>query len=270
MLSGKQFRVRQPSLVFRMRRVSSHTLGTHRVHSNQAFTLIELLVVIAIIAILAAMLLPALARAKEKAKQTRCTSNEKQIALGYLLYVDDNQNWLPVAGQADPTGVAPCRWFTEISPYIASRNTNINELVAKGKVVTCPSALIENAIPKNVPTWQAYGGYGHNYYFLGYTPESRVKVTSVTKPVETCKNGDGLDPKAGVLNWWNLGYLYPPPHVPDGSSGGVQPYVRHGKGGNYAWIDGHVSFTSWKIISAGQNGKKSWYYLRTPSEPDAY
>jgi prepilin-type N-terminal cleavage/methylation domain-containing protein len=85
------------------------------------FTLIELLVVIAIIAILASMLLPALARAKEKAKQTRCTSNEKQIALGYLLYVDDNQNWLPVAGQTDPTGVAPCRWFTEISPYIARK-----------------------------------------------------------------------------------------------------------------------------------------------------
>jgi hypothetical protein len=71
-------------------------------------------------------------------------------------------------------------------------NTNINTLVAKGKVVTCPSALIENAIPTNVPTWQAYGGYGHNYYYLGYTPESRVRLSTVMKPVETCKNGDGL------------------------------------------------------------------------------
>jgi prepilin-type N-terminal cleavage/methylation domain-containing protein len=234
-----------------------------------AFTLIELLVVIAIIAILAAMLLPALAKAKERAKQARCISNEKQIALGYLLYIDDNQNWLPVAGQPDPTGVAPCRWFTEISPYIATANTNIDTLVAKGKVVTCPSALIENAIPKNVPTWQAYGGYGHNYYYLGYTPDSRVKVTGVDKAVETCMNGDGLDPKTGVLYWWNLGYLYPPPHVPDGSTGGVQPYVRHGLGGNYAWIEGHVSFMSWKAMLAGKNGRKSWYYLRSTTDPDA-
>ena len=120
---------------------SSPGIASDRKPSKHAFTLIELLVVIAIIAILAAMLLPALARAKEKAKQTRCTSNEKQIALGYILYVDDNQNWLPVAGQSDPTGVAPCRWFTEISPFIASGNTNINQLVAKGKVVTCPSAF---------------------------------------------------------------------------------------------------------------------------------
>jgi prepilin-type N-terminal cleavage/methylation domain-containing protein/prepilin-type processing-associated H-X9-DG protein len=240
-----------------------------RIVKNAAFTLIELLVVIAIIAILAALLLPALAKAKDKAKRISCASNEKQIALGYLLYINDNQEWLPVAGQSDPTGVAPCRWFVEISPYISTSNTNINTLVAKGKVVICPSAKIENAIPQAVPTWQAYGGYGHNYYFLGYTPESRVKVSSVTKPVETCMNGDGLDPKPNVLEWWNLGYLYPPPHVPDGSSGGIQPYVRHGKGGNYAWIDGHVSLTTWKTISAGQGSRISWYYIRSLSDPDA-
>jgi prepilin-type N-terminal cleavage/methylation domain-containing protein/prepilin-type processing-associated H-X9-DG protein len=244
-------------------------LSTPAPPRRTAFTLIELLVVIAIIAILAAMLLPALSKAKARAKQTACISNEKQIAIGYLLYIDDNQNWMPVAGQADPTGVAPCRWFIEISPFVFTSQTNINTLVAKGKVTACPSAQIENAIPKSVPTWQAYGGYGHNYYYLGYVEGSRVKVTQVTKPVETCMNGDGLDPKAGVLNWWNLGYLYPPPHTPDGSSRGVQPYIRHGKGGNYAWIDGHVSSTSWKTMSAGKNGKISWYYLRTPRDPDA-
>jgi len=119
------------------------------------FTLIELLVVIAIIAILASMLLPALARAKEKSKAIKCVSNEKQIGLGYVLYADDHSDYMPVAGSPDLSQgagwVAPSRWFQEISPYIArGGETNYRGMVAKGFVVVCPSAKIEKAIPTNV------------------------------------------------------------------------------------------------------------------------
>src|SRR2546421_2009700 len=100
------------------------------VHSHRrAFTLIELLVVIAIIAILASMLLPALARAKEKGKSTKCLSNEKQIALGYLLYASDNSDYLPLA--AHEGDAAPCQWFFEISPYIANKAGSYTGLVAR-------------------------------------------------------------------------------------------------------------------------------------------
>jgi len=228
-----------------------------------AFTLIELLVVIAIIAILASLLLPALARAKEKGKAIKCLSNEKQIGLGYLLYANDNSEYLPLSSDLD--NASPCEWFWEISRYIAKETASVTNLDARNKVVACPSAKLKNPALDAIPGREAYGGYGQNYVYLGYFEEpDRKKLTQVTKPTEACMNGDGLDTAAG-LHWWNYGYLYPPSMPPWGTAR-VLPYVRHGKGGNYSWVDGHVSLTSWSVMSKGANGKIDWYYLKTPDD----
>src|ERR1035438_10100749 len=84
---------------------------------RNAFTLIELLVVIAIIGLLAALLLPALARAKELGKRTRCASNLRQIGLAFVLYGSDQEDCLPNTG--DPFLWMGRRWRWVVQPYLA-------------------------------------------------------------------------------------------------------------------------------------------------------
>jgi prepilin-type N-terminal cleavage/methylation domain-containing protein/prepilin-type processing-associated H-X9-DG protein len=108
---------------------------------RKGFTLIELLVVIAIIAILAAILFPVFAQAREKARQTSCLSNQKQIGIGVLAYAQDFDEGLPPSNYPDPTGTNNTTWQFLIDPYVkANFPQKVSESVNQSlSIYVCPN-----------------------------------------------------------------------------------------------------------------------------------
>jgi prepilin-type N-terminal cleavage/methylation domain-containing protein/prepilin-type processing-associated H-X9-DG protein len=233
---------------------------------RKAFTLIELLVVIAIIAILAAILFPVFAKAREKARAASCLSNLKQISLGILMYAQDYDELLPASGD-------PCNTPTQHDPlHYPLYWLQIQPYVKNWQLFACPSATggcangsinhmdVQSAINAGLCPANMVVSYGYPEYILqsnnpnhvGPHPGQavNVKMANWKHPSQAviCADSSGL-----INNGWQrvawANVCGAGNCSPDHPERRVDDNTRHNGGSNIAFMDGHA-----KWYSAGQIG----------------